>query len=55
MAMKTSKLVKIHDVNVDRDYVQWYLFYAGAAEMLAQAAQTIKLHQAGGEMSKNHK
>lgn len=126
MAMKTSKLVKIHDVNVDRDYVQWlseiksryrsaqakaavhinveqlifnwqlgrdlvekkaeerwgagvveqvsmdlqaafpeskgfsttnlwymkqwYLFYAGAAEMLAQAAQTIKLQQLGGEI-----
>jgi len=29
---------------------QWYLFYAGAAEMLAQAAQTIKLQQLGGEI-----
>ena len=29
---------------------QWYLFYAGATEKLAQATQTIKLQQLGGEI-----
>lgn len=62
MTKKTSKVVKIHDVNVDRDYMQWlgeiksrYRSAQAKASVHINVEQLIFNWQLGRDLVENYK